>query len=119
MSEFIEVVCTDRSTHPPAVIDTFKVDGDQVETMTTRRARAPWSSVPDAKVEAFGEMNQAPRQMIVDAESHHEDFGEQVKWRFVCPRCGRDKPVSLATAQKVLPQYVAARRKSIDVSMLP
>ena len=110
MTRYVNVVCTDRGHHARSDIATVIVrDDGSVDTSTTRKAALPRS----------GQLRSAIGQRVIVATSdHRDDFDGRRRWRFPCPRCGRDVPMNEDSLRRAAVGCADAGMP-FDISALP
>lgn len=107
MSEFVAVVCTDRGQHARTDLGHLMVREDgSVDSHAVRKGPSPIIS-------------DIGKRMYVAASDAREDYQGTRRWRWVCPRCGRDVPLSDENMTAIAREFVAAARRAFDISHLP
>lgn len=94
MSEPVEYTpcCTDKGQHGRVTWPKLIREGNKIHEDLMRRAKAPWSA--GSAVVAEGDRSALPDQHLVRAESARVPHLTEERWRWRCPSCGRDRPLS-------------------------
>ena len=109
------VCCTDRGNHGrvnflPLVLK----DSGEILEMRIRSARPPWEK--DWKIVADGVVAPVPLGLpILEESARVPDIADE-RWRWRCPKCDRDKPLSGANLRAWM---AATREEVLDISLLP
>lgn len=114
-STTISVICTGKGTHGRIDFDHFTVSGEDIEHVNVRRGRSPVQGSGTALEDGKEIPISVGARMTVPVEPSQGDNGT---WRWRCPQCGRDKPISNAKLRKALIQMAAAGLPTLDVGQL-
>ena len=108
------IMCTGRGSHGridwPALI--LAEDGT-IRQEATRRAASPVRGTVDGTVDGEQVSGKLHHKAVVATENHRSEYGT---WRWKCPRCGIDKPLS---GQHLLTWMNLTSAGVLDVSHLP
>lgn len=118
------IACTDKGSHGRITLREFVVAADgSLDEQRSHHAVTPWGQGAELTAPAkdgTATTHPAPLTYIDLAPSARERKpGEWDKWRFICPKCGRDKPLALATLEKIVRAYLDEGLRVLDISRLP
>ena len=116
MNERITVCCTGKGTHGRIDWDRFDVIRDDIEHVTTRRGRSPLRGEGTAQEDGRQIPISIGARMIVPATPSRADHGT---WRWKCPKCGRDRPLTDANLRAALILLARNGEPVLDISRLP
>ena len=116
MSQRITVCCTGKGTHGRVQWPALLVDGDSIIELLVRKGRSglPTNTPVNAEGEAY--VGELMSFAMLPVESHRQPDGG---WRWKCPKCRLDKPLSNDNLRKWVDSLLTRGDKVADISHIP
>lgn len=115
--EFL-ICCTDQGQHSRVRLSRLVLDGDEVREVLARRKASGYAD-GDVLHDGEGGTHAAPRKYLAPAESHLRMYEGEERWRWKCPRCGRDSPLSGENLRAWMSVVADTPDRELDISLLP
>ena len=112
----VTVVCTDKGSHGRIAWDQFDVTGEHIIHIATRRGQSALRGKGTAQADGRQVRISVGARMIVPVASSQAENGT---WRWRCPKCGRDRPLTEANLRKALVVLARNGAPVLDISLIP